>query len=203
MTQPISSSIRRCADIGLSAAGLVALTPILAGIGILIKLDSPGPALFYQRRIGKDGKPFYISKFRSMRVHHSGVAVSTTHDKRVTRIGRLLRKTKLDELPQLYNVLSGDMSFIGPRPEVPQYVRLWPRDAARVILSVRPGITDPVSITYRNEADLLAQAEDPERFYISTLLPQKARAYADYIHNRTLITDIRVLVDTIRAVIFS
>lgn len=198
-----SDYIRRTFDVIASAAGLTALTPFLAITAIAIRIDSPGPALFHQKRIGKGGRPFYICKFRSMRVDHDGLAVSTSHDSRVTRVGRILRKTKIDELPQLYNVLAGDMSLVGPRPEVPEYARLWPKNETRVILSVRPGITDPVAIKYRNEADILAKADNPEDYYVNVLLPEKASAYAQYIRSRTLGTDLKVIVETLKTVVTS
>ncbi|MDO5746525.1 MAG: sugar transferase [Actinomycetaceae bacterium] len=196
-----SAYIRRGFDIFSAGAGLIVLTPLMGVIALAVTLDSRGPALFHQKRIGKDGIPFYICKFRSMRTDHDGLAVSTSADNRVTRVGRVLRKTKLDEIPQLYNVLAGDMSLVGPRPEVPQYARLWPRDAAKVIVSARPGITDPVSIKYRNEADVLAQAEDAEAYYVNVLLPEKAHAYADYIRTRTLASDLRIVIETLKAVV--
>lgn len=196
-----SQRMRRALDTALAGAGLIVLTPLLGVVAAAIRIDSPGPALFHQKRIGKGGKPFYICKFRSMRVDHDGLAVSTTHDSRVTRVGRFLRKTKLDELPQLYNVLAGDMALVGPRPEVPEYAKLWPKEDAKVIVSALPGITDPVAVAYRNEADILAEADDPERFYIEELLPKKAHAYADYIRQRSLLSDMKVIAKTLRTVV--
>jgi len=136
-----------------------------------------------------------------MRDGSHGLSVSTSRDERITRVGRVLRSTKLDELPQLIDVLRGDMSLVGPRPEVPQYVAHWPQGLRPQILSVRPGITDPASVTLRHEAEWLAASPDPERTYIEELLPQKARAYADYVGNRSFFGDLWVLASTFKALV--
>lgn len=198
---PLSEAATRVRDSLCAATGLIATSPIMAGAALAIWYEDGFPVFFRQRRIGRGGKPFTIHKFRTMRKHHSGVAVSYTHDPRITRVGAVLRKTKLDELPQLYDVLIGNMALVGPRPEVPEWVDKWPADKRRIILSVRPGITDPVSIQLRNEADLLAGAADPEHFYEHELLPQKAAGYVRYVTERSFFGDLQILLATLRAVI--
>ncbi len=191
---------KRVVDVAVAGAGLVVLSPVLAVCSIAVKLDSPGPALFRQTRVGLAGEPFQILKFRSMRVATTGAAVTAGNDARITRVGRLLRKTKLDELPQLLNVVRGDMSLVGPRPEVPRYVAEWPAEAREEILSVRPGITDPGSIAFRHEETELAAAPDPERHYVDVILPKKVALYLDYVRHRSLLGDARIVVSTIAAV---
>ncbi|WP_184241402.1 sugar transferase [Micrococcus cohnii] len=194
-------TLKRALDVGVSAAALLASAPVMAAAGAAVKLSSPGPVLFSQTRIGLEGTPFRIHKFRTMRTDHSGLAVSQSGDARVTAVGRVLRKTKLDELPQFYDVLRGAMSLVGPRPEVPEYVAQWPDELRDEILSVRPGITDPASIRFRNEADELAAAEDPEKHYVEVLLPQKARLYAEYVRHRSFTGDLAILARTAVAVL--
>lgn len=191
---------KRSMDVAVSALGLAVSSPVMLVVAAAVALDSPGGVIFRQERVGLAGEVFRIRKFRTMRAVHDGLAVSTFGDSRVTRVGRVLRRTKLDELPQLLDVLEGHLSLVGPRPEVPQYVAQWPADLRPVILSVRPGITDPVSIQLRNEAELLARAEDPEQYYREVLLPRKARGYADYVRNRSLHGDLVVLARTAAAV---
>ncbi|MCK6095140.1 sugar transferase [Micrococcus sp. 2A] len=193
--------LKRAFDIVASGAALALSAPVLAGVAVAVKTTSPGPALFRQERVGLGGRPFTIHKFRTMRVDHDGTAVSHAGDPRVTPVGRVLRRTKLDELPQLYDVLRGAMSCVGPRPEVPQYVAQWPADLRPTILSVRPGITDPASIEFRNEADELAAVEDPEAHYVSSILPRKAAAYVGYVRTRSFTGDLRILADTLRTVV--
>lgn len=192
----------RARDAVVAGLGLVLLWPLLVLIGLAVRLDSPGPAFFRQTRVGRHERLFRIHKFRTMRTGAAGPSVSTTVDSRVTHVGRFLRRTKLDELPQLIDVLRGDMSLVGPRPEVPHYVRLWPDELRPIILSVRPGITDPATVHLRSEAEILAHSCDPERTYIKELLPLKAQAYADYVHTRSFIGDIRVVGATLAAIIF-
>lgn len=156
---------------------------------------------FRQRRVGLGGRPFRIHKFRTMTDEVPRVNISATGDPRVTRVGRVLRKTKLDELPQLIDVVRGEMALVGPRPEVPEYVQHWPAKWRSLILSVRPGITDPASIRYRNEADELARADDPERYYIEVILPQKTRLYAKYVRERSTLGDLKIIAQTLRAVL--
>lgn len=190
---------KRLFDIALSAAGLLLLWPLLLALALWVRLDSPGPALYRQVRVGRHGVPFRIRKFRTMAVDAGGPPLTVGADPRITRAGRLLRRTRLDELPQLLDVLQGRMSLVGPRPEVPRYMdAVAPALKARV-LSVRPGLTDPVAIAHLDEATLLAQAQDPERLYLDTLLPAKLQAAAAYAEQATLATDLRVIWHTLRA----
>lgn len=192
---------KRLIDLAISAGGLVMLSPLLVVVAVAVRLDSKGPAIFRQERVGRHGEIFRIHKFRSMQHNGSGMLISPNHDGRVTRVGRVLRRTKLDELPQLFDVLVGHMSLVGPRPEVPHYVALWPPEDRKIILSVRPGITDPASILLRNEADELATAPDPEQHYVTSLLPRKVALYVAYVRHRTLLGDLRLLGQTLRAVV--
>jgi len=148
--------VKRLLDLIFSAAGLLLLVPLLAVISLWVRFDSPGPSLYRQRRVGRNGAEFEIHKFRTMRHMSGGASVTVDGDPRITRSGRLLRRTKLDELPQLWDVLRGRMSLVGPRPEVPQYVAMWPEADRELVLSVRPGITDPAALELRDESSLLA-----------------------------------------------
>lgn len=193
---------KRAMDIVISGAALVVLSPVLLLVALLIKIDDPGPVFYRQVRVGKDGKTFRIFKFRSMVVDadKKGLQITIGRDPRITRMGAFLRKTKLDELAQLINVFVGDMSFVGPRPEVPRYVELY-TPYQRQVLLVRPGITDYASIAYRNENDLLAGAQDPEKMYIETIMPDKIELNMKYLHEISPLTDIRLIFKTIAAVI--
>lgn len=191
----------RARDIVVAALALVVLSPLLLAIAVLVRLDSPGPALYRQERVGRHGRPFRIHKFRSMRTGSDGLAVTADGDERITRVGRWLRATKLDELPQLLDVLGGAMSLVGPRPEVARFVDLWPAELRPVILSVRPGITDPATVLLRSEATILAQSSDPERTYIEELLPLKAKAYATYVRTRSFLGDIKVVFATLNVIV--
>jgi lipopolysaccharide/colanic/teichoic acid biosynthesis glycosyltransferase len=192
--------VKRLFDVLASALGLVILTPMMLIIAAAVRLDSRGPALFRQVRVGRRGRNFEILKFRSMRSapSHSGPLISKMGDPRITKVGAFLRRKKLDELPQLFNVLIGDMSLVGPRPEVPKYVALYPAELRNLILSVRPGMTDKASIEFRNEAALLAEATDAERIYIDVILPRKLQIYASYVKNRSFVTDLSIIVSTLR-----
>ena len=190
---------KRLLDLTLSGILLAISSPLTAVVAVAIRFDSPGPVFFRQERVGLAGETFHIHKFRSMRVEHDGRLVSATGDARVTRVGRLLRRTKLDELPQLVDVLQGHMSLVGPRPEVPTYVQQWSADRRAVILSVRPGITDPASIELRHEADELAGVSDPEAYYVEVLLPRKTAVYVEYVMNRSMLGDVAILLRTARA----
>lgn len=192
---------KRGFDLIVSGLVLLVAWPLFVVLAAAVRIDSKGPALFRQERVGLHGEVFRIHKFRSMKVDHRGGLVSVTGDSRVTRMGRFLRKSKLDELPQVLDVFIGHMSLVGPRPEVPKYVDMWPADRRQVILSVRPGITDPASIALRNEADELAAAEDPERHYVESLLPRKTAIYVDYVNNRSFAGDLAVIARTLAAVI--
>lgn len=201
MKAPDGWEAKRAFDLVVSCGLTTILAPIMLCLGIAVRLDSCGPALFRQERVGIAGRPFRIHKFRTMRLGHDGALVSGTGDARVTRLGRILRRTKLDELPQLIDVMRGDMSLVGPRPELPAFVALWPAERRELILTVRPGITDPASIELRNEADALARAEDPHRFYVDSLLPQKTAMYVAYVESRTFAGDLRILGRTLGAVL--
>lgn len=186
----------------LALGGLIVSSPLLFLVALLIRSTSPGPVLFHQQRVGRFGKGFELLKFRSMYVGKAGTQVTAKGDARVTRVGVLLRKSKLDELPELWNVARGDLSLVGPRPEVPKYVNLedplWQR-----VLEARPGITDPVTLRLRNEEELLASCEgDPERFYLNTLQPYKLLGYVQYLRKRTWRSDVNVLFRTVLAIIF-
>lgn len=192
---------KRGFDLAVSGLVLLVTWPVFAVIALAVRLDSRGPAIFRQERVGLHGATFRIHKFRSMQVTGGGALVSATGDDRVTRVGRFLRQSKLDELPQMLDVLAGNMSVVGPRPEVPRYVALWPAPMRETILSVRPGITDPASIALRNEADELAAVADPERHYVESLLPRKLALYVDYVNNRGLAGDLAIIARTVVAVI--
>jgi lipopolysaccharide/colanic/teichoic acid biosynthesis glycosyltransferase len=190
---------KRAFDIVSAAIGLALLAPLFLVVAAWIKLDSPGPVFFRQERIGRGGTPFRIHKFRTMRVEAAGAALTVGADPRITRAGRFLRRTKIDELPQLIDVLRGDMSVVGPRPEVPRYVAAYPPALRTKVLSVRPGITDPASLQFRDESALLARAADPEREYREVVLPQKLRLAADYVDTASLGGDLRLIAATLRA----
>lgn len=191
---------KRAFDIVCSALGLLVLSPVLLICALLVGLTSPGGVLFRQERIGKDGVPFTIYKFRSMRKDNGGLKITTSGDSRITPVGRILRKTKLDELPQLWNVLRGDMSFVGPRPEVQEYTDLYNEEQRQVLL-VRPGITDLASVEFRNENDLLAESEDPNRTYIEEIMPRKLQLGLYYIERMSLWYDIRLILRTLVTVL--
>ena len=180
-----------------SLVGLLVLLPILIVISFLIKVKMPGgPVIFTQRRVGRNGQLFTMYKFRSMTVSHSGSSVSVAGESRITPFGSILRKYKLDELPELWNVLKGDMSFVGPRPDVPGYAdRLQGED--RLILKLRPGITGPASLKYANEEEILAQVSDPVKYNDEVIFPDKVRINLNYYHNHTFWGDIRLIFQTI------
>ena len=190
---------KRILDLGSAFIGLVILSPLLLLVTIAIKLDSRGPVFFRQTRIGRNGTPFQIFKFRSMVTEQPDEALSITSadDERVTAVGAWLRKYKIDELPQLLNVLQGDMSLVGPRPELPEYVAMYPPAVKDLVLSVRPGITDFAAIEFRDESSMLAEAEDPEQFYIEQVLPRKLELYVRYVSERSLFLDIRLIMRTL------
>jgi len=201
MTSPVEDAAKRALDLALAATGLVITAPALVLIALLIRRSSAGPVIFRQERVGRYGRPFQIHKFRTLRVDALGPLVTASSDRRVTPIGGVLRRTKLDELPQLWDVLRGEMSLVGPRPEVPTYAALWPAAERETILSVRPGITDPVSLMFRNEAEELALAADPEQHYRTALLPRKAQLYAEYVQTRSLAGDVAILLRTVQTLL--
>ena len=193
---------KRSMDIVLSACALAILWPLLLLIALAIWIDDPGPVFYRQVRVGMNGKTFRIFKFRSMVMDadKKGFAITVGRDSRITRVGAVLRKTKLDELAQLLNVFLGQMSFVGPRPEVPKYVELY-TPYQRQVLLVRPGITDYASIAYRNENDLLASAPNPEAMYIEQIMPDKIELNMKYLREISPLADIRLILKTIVAVI--
>lgn len=194
---------KRLFDLLIAAAVLVLAAPLMLAIAAWIKLDSRGPVFFRQERVGRHGRVFRIHKFRTMRHDPSdrGLLITVGGDARITRVGQLLRGSKLDELPQLIDVLQGTMSLVGPRPEVPRYLPFYPPALRDKILSVRPGITDLASIEYRRESELLARADDPERAYVEQVLPEKLRYAEQYVDCASLWMDIRLLCRTLRAVL--
>jgi len=193
---------KRLFDIALSLLGLTFLAPLFLLIAVLIKAESSGPVFFRQERVGLHGRPFRIHKFRTMRADResAGPLLTIGADPRIPRVGRFLRRYKLDELPQLIDVLLGRMSLVGPRPEVPKYVALYPEEVHEKVLSVRPGITDWASIRFRDENALLGRAADPERAYVEEVLPIKLRFYLEYVDTRSFLVDLRIIFATIAAV---
>lgn len=189
--------MKRIFDILASGCGLLVLSPIFLIVAIWIKLDSTGPVFYRQVRVGKHNKDFRIFKFRSMRIGSDKGSLVTIggRDPRVTRSGYFIRKFKIDELPQLINVFIGDMSLVGPRPEVRHYVNYWTPEQMRV-LDVRPGITDPASIRFRNENELLEQAENPEKYYIEVIMQDKIKLYLEYVENSSFLYDIKLIFKT-------
>lgn len=187
--------LKRTLDVGVSALALLLLAPLLLAVAVWVKLDSPGPVFFRQVRVGRHGVPFRIFKFRTMTVAPpgSGLQITASGDLRITRAGQFLRRSKLDELPQLIDVLRGTMSLVGPRPEVPRYVAEYTAEQRERVLSVRPGITDFASLRFRHESDLLAAARDPEREYLEVILPEKLRVAANYVEHASLSADMRAL----------
>ena len=194
--------LKRLMDIVISGSALLVIWPVLLIVAIAIKIDDPGPVFYRQVRVGRGGKTFRIFKFRTMVVDadKKGLAITVGRDNRITRMGALLRKTKLDELAQLLNVFLGDMSFVGPRPEVPKYVNMYTPYQQQVLL-VRPGITDYASIAYRNENDLLAGSDDPERMYIDVIMPDKIELNMKYLREISPIADLKLIFGTIAAVV--
>lgn len=184
---------KRLFDVLGSAAALLLLAPLLLAVALIVKLDSPGPVFFRQERVGRHGVPFRIHKFRTMHAGAAGPQLTAVDDTRITRAGRWLRRTRIDELPQFIDVLQGRMSLVGPRPEVPRYVAHYPAALRERALAVRPGITDPASLHFIDEAALLAAAADPEREYIEVILPAKLARAAAYAEQASLATDVVVL----------
>lgn len=191
---------KRLFDVLAATAALAVLGPLMLLVGLWVRCDSRGPALYRQIRVGRGGKLFTIYKFRTMAAasgEHPQLTVGA--DPRITRAGQFLRRTKIDELPQLLNVLIGDMSIVGPRPEVPRYVACYPEAVRPIVLSVAPGITDWAAIRYKDENALLAHARDPERVYIDTILPVKLDYYVRYVRHHTLGMDLRIIAHTLLA----
>ena len=195
--RPVYHLAKRTLDLVTAGLGLIVLSPLFLLAAVAIKLESSGPVLFLQKRVGRNFVPFAICKFRTMvpDAEQRGAQLTAGADPRITRVGRWLRKTKVDELPQLINVLKGEMSLVGPRPEVPKYVELL-HDQYVDVLTVRPGLTDPSSIKYRDESELLAESSDPEREYVERILPDKLAVSRAYIARATLLSDLGVLLAT-------
>jgi lipopolysaccharide/colanic/teichoic acid biosynthesis glycosyltransferase len=195
--------IKRTFDVVLASIGLLVLSPVLLGIALAVKLDSPGPVFYRQERVGRHGRVFRIHKFRTMRHNPQGAGLQITvgRDPRITRVGARLRDTKLDELAQLLDVWLGDMSLVGPRPEVPRYVAHYPAALKAKVLSVRPGITDIASIEYRDESRILAQASDPEQAYIHDVMPHKLALAAQYVDQASVWLDVQLIWRTVRAIV--
>ena len=188
---------KRLFDVCLSGCALIALVPVLFIVWVAVLVDSGFPAFFSQWRIGKGFRPFRLYKFRTMRPSLNGSSITVAGDPRVTRLGAFLRATKLDELPQLWNVVRGDMSLVGPRPEVAQYVELF-RDRYARLLEDRPGVTDLASIRFRNEERILGASEDPYREYVDRILPAKLDLAEEYRRRRSILLDVSILLETLR-----
>lgn len=190
--------VKRVFDFTASLIGCIILTPVFIIIAILIKLDSKGPVFFKQKRVGKNGKEFEILKYRTMIVDAEklGKQITVGKDPRITKVGYTLRKYKLDELPQLFNVLKGDMSLVGPRPEVPKYVNIY-NESERKVLNVKPGITDFASIEYSDENAILGTVENPEEYYINTIMKHKLQLNLKYINKNNIFLDIKIIFKTL------
>ena len=190
---------KRVFDLGVALAALLLFALPMLLIALAIRLDSPGPVFFRQQRVGQGGQPFRIHKFRTMVADapERGPALTVGDDPRITRMGVWLRRSKLDELPQLIDVLAGDMSLVGPRPELPQYVARYPQALRERALSLKPGITDPVSLDFADEGEMLARATDPEREYVEEILPRKLCAALAYAERATLASDLKVIARTL------
>lgn len=194
---------KRIFDLAFASAGLLLSWPVMLLIAVVIKIDSRGPVLFRQLRVGQAGRTFRIHKFRTMQAQAAGTGLQVTvgDDSRITRVGRFLRRYRLDELPQLIDVLLGQMSIVGPRPEVPRYVALYPAELKERVLAVRPGLTDPATLAFIDESEQLAGAADPEREYVDVILPRKLRLQAEYAARSSLRSDLGLLLRTVRALL--
>lgn len=194
---------KRVVDLLVAVPGLIVLAPLLLAAMLWVRVDSPGPAVFRQERVGRQGRLFRIHKLRTMHLDApaAGPAITAHADARVTRAGRWLRRYRVDELPQLVDVILGDMSLVGPRPEVPRFVALYPPELRAQVLAVRPGITDPAALEFFDEVELLAGSADPERTYVESILPRKLRRQAEYAARATWASDLAVLAHTLRMLI--
>lgn len=195
--------LKRFFDIFASGLGLLFLLPLFIVLALAIKLESPGSVFFRQERVGQLGKTFRIYKFRTMvtNVEHQGLLITVGADVRITKVGALLRRSKLDELAQLINVFNGSMSLVGPRPEVPRFVAYYPADARLLIQSVKPGITDWASIKFKDENEILSRAVDPRSAYVNEILPIKIAFYSEYVRNRSFFGDLRIIFATLLALV--
>jgi lipopolysaccharide/colanic/teichoic acid biosynthesis glycosyltransferase len=196
-------SAKRMMDLSLAIPGALFASPLLLAIAVTIKLDSPGPVLFRQQRVGLHGQLFTILKFRTMRpdAETLGPRLTANNDDRITEIGRWLRRYKLDELPQLLNVIGGSMSIVGPRPEVPEYVRHYPEGIRDCILGMRPGMTDYAALEFRNEEQLLAGEDNPEQYYLENILPRKLQLYERYARDSSILVDLKLILRTVQEVL--
>jgi lipopolysaccharide/colanic/teichoic acid biosynthesis glycosyltransferase len=201
---PPTMALKRCLDIIGSALGLVMLSPLFVVVAIAIKLDSPGPIFFRQERVGRNGRTFRIFKFRTMGVAaaQAGTALTVHADKRITRVGTVLRRSKIDELPQLMNVFAGDMSLVGPRPEVPEFMKFYTREQRSIIVSMRPGMTDYAAILFHDESSLLGQDSDPVEVYRHEIMPIKFVHYERYCREIGVLIDLRIILATILLLVF-
>ena len=198
---PTYDTVKRCIDLAVAIVLLLVLSPVLAVAAIAVKCSGSGPVLFRQTRVGRGGKPFEILKLRTMRTTRSpGPLITGAGDPRVTRVGRVLRRWKVDELPQLVNVLRGEMSFVGPRPEVPRYVNMF-AEQYRELLAVRPGITDIASMAFRDEETLLGRSSNPEDLYVREILPRKLALSHAYVRRRSFGLDLRLIARTVAAIL--
>ena len=198
---PTYDAVKRCIDLVVAIVLLLVLSPVLAVAAIAVKCSGSGPTFFRQIRVGRGGKPFEIVKFRTMRTTSSpGPLITGAGDPRVTRVGRVLRRWKVDELPQLVNVLRGEMSFVGPRPEVPRYVNMF-AEQYRELLAVRPGITDIASMAFRDEETLLGRSSNPEDLYVREILPRKLALSHAYVRRRSFGLDLRLIARTVAAIL--
>jgi lipopolysaccharide/colanic/teichoic acid biosynthesis glycosyltransferase len=194
---------KRIFDFIASLIGLILLSPFLVIIGILVKLSDKGPIFYRSKRVGQNFKSFYLLKFRTMVVNAEKLGPSVTKggDQRITKIGKFLRKTKLDELPQLWNVIKGEMSIVGPRPEVEKYISFY-KDDYKEILKIKPGITDYAAIKFRNEEEILAEFKDVEKAYIENVLPEKIKLYKTYLNEIGFLADLKIIFKTLWGVTF-
>lgn len=201
LNQNLPAFLLRAGELAAAGGGLILLSPLLLFCALSIRLNSSGTILFRQNRVGRGGETFTLYKFRTMKMSGEGLPITAENDPRITSTGKFLRKTKIDEFPQLYNVLRGEMSFVGPRPEVPELVDFdspkWQK-----ILSVRPGITDPVTLEFRNEGLLLSEVDDKLAFYRETIQPRKLDGYLSYVETKSLKTDLKIIVQTLKAILF-
>jgi lipopolysaccharide/colanic/teichoic acid biosynthesis glycosyltransferase len=199
LTRLADAAAKRAVDLVGAALLLLALSPVMLLLAALVRFSSPGPIFFRQHRVGQGGSHFALLKFRTMRVAGTGPSVTARGDDRITPVGRWLRRWKLDELPQLVNVFRGEMSLVGPRPEVPEYVRRYTEEQRRV-LAVRPGVTGVSQLEFRHEEALLAGRDDVEAFYLDAVMPAKLRLDLRYVRERTLVEDLRLLLRTVAAI---
>lgn len=192
---------KRLFDLFAALAGIVLLSPMFLVLAVWIKLDSRGPVFFRQQRVGRNGQLFNIIKFRTMHDGNHEALLTIGNDRRITQAGKFLRRHKLDEFPQLFNVVAGSMSLVGPRPEVPRYVDCYPPEVRAVVLSVTPGITDWASIYYKEENSLLSRSSNPEQAYLDTILPAKLKYNLRYVHERSFWNDIRIIFTTLATLV--